>query len=294
MAQQAQAGVYAEIPPPPALRHFVQRYLYADLDQPVDAEVTPFPTGRCYFGFVFRAEVWSKRNDVLSRPASGLHLCGQVGRGSFTACYRGRLGHMLAELHPTAMTALFGIPASEVGGLTIDAADALPAPFVRRTIDLLSSAPDRASRVARFSRLLLDLANHSDRRTPDLDRAVALIDARGGQVSVSRLAERLEMSPRNLNRRFRLHVGLSPKEYAGAVRMSAAMSLLTSAGAASTAADIAASCGYFDEAHMSREFAARLGAPPRRYAAGSQPISRGFARMSPSAEGSGEPGAFLN
>jgi len=72
------------------------------------------------------------------------------------------------------------------------------------------------------------------------------------------------MSVRQLERRFRLVAGLSPKRLAVITRLQAAFALLD-AGAEPSLTDVAHRCGYFDQSHFIRDFRAVTGIPPGRF-----------------------------
>ncbi len=97
--------------------------------------------------------------------------------------------------------------------------------------------------------------------------AYARIVETGGAVRVGAIAERLEWSRKHLVARFREEVGMGPKMIARIARFNRAEALAAS-GAESGWADVAAACGYADQAHLVREFSAFAGATPRAWRTG--------------------------
>ena len=85
----------------------------------------------------------------------------------------------------------------------------------------------------------------------ELDWAWKELVRSGGRVRVRALAADLGWSPRRLIDRFRDHVGLPPKAVARVIRLDRAVSGLRSGTA--RIADVAAACGYADQAHLGRE-----------------------------------------
>lgn len=86
----------------------------------------------------------------------------------------------------------------------------------------------------------------------------------GGTMPITQLATELGASIRSLQQRFRSHVGVPPKAVARVFRARRACRLLLGGR---TTEDAALACGYFDLAHLTRDFKALLGATPRRYVA---------------------------
>ena len=92
----------------------------------------------------------------------------------------------------------------------------------------------------------------------------------GGAIRVSELAAGTGWSERHLTSRFRAEIGLAPKAAARVIRFDRARKLLVrklTAGGDYLLADLAADCGYFDQAHLAREFRALAGCPPSQWLA---------------------------
>jgi transcriptional regulator GlxA family with amidase domain len=90
----------------------------------------------------------------------------------------------------------------------------------------------------------------------------------GGTVRMSDLAAGTGWSTRHLASRFRTEIGLAPKTAARVIRFSRARNLLVRYAAADgeyRLADLAAACGYFDQAHLAREFRLLAGCPPSQW-----------------------------
>ncbi len=93
-----------------------------------------------------------------------------------------------------------------------------------------------------------------------VDRAVALIAASQGTVTIEQLAMDLGISRRQLERTFRLTVGVPAKLFSRICRFHYALSLMT--GQAASLADVAAQANYSDQSHMTHEFRQFTGRPP--------------------------------
>jgi AraC-like DNA-binding protein len=91
------------------------------------------------------------------------------------------------------------------------------------------------------------------RRTTRLqmDAAVSAIVQSGGRASIDRIAARTGLGVRQLERQFHEEVGLGPKTFARIVRLQAALARIREG---SPLSDVAIACGYYDQAHMARDF----------------------------------------
>uniref|UniRef100_UPI003F498849 GlxA family transcriptional regulator n=1 Tax=Cupriavidus yeoncheonensis TaxID=1462994 RepID=UPI003F498849 len=101
---------------------------------------------------------------------------------------------------------------------------------------------------------------------PKVRRAILLMEQHIGQpLSQTELAQRLEVSVRQLERLFAVETGKSPRTYCRQLRIRMASWLLTSSDR--TVSDIATSCGFSDASHLGREFRKEFGESPNVYRA---------------------------
>jgi AraC-like DNA-binding protein len=92
-------------------------------------------------------------------------------------------------------------------------------------------------------------------------RAIQLLDESAELPSVEELARRVDLSARQLRRAFDDVVGVSPKVYSRILRFRRALREARCARTPSWSA-IAASVGYWDQAHLIAEFRALTGKTP--------------------------------
>lgn len=100
---------------------------------------------------------------------------------------------------------------------------------------------------------------------PRVEVAVRAIRSSHGAVNLDDLCRQLRLTPRSLQRLFKLQVGISPKLLARIVRFQRIFAAWRSDP--STLSRVAAECGYFDQPHMIRDFRQFAGAPPASFLA---------------------------
>jgi transcriptional regulator GlxA family with amidase domain len=88
-------------------------------------------------------------------------------------------------------------------------------------------------------------------------------------VPISELADRLDISSRQLERLFQASLGVGPTTYYRTLRLRYARWLLTNSER--TVTDIALETGFSDCAHFSRQFRAKYGESPTNLRAGRGP-----------------------
>jgi AraC-like DNA-binding protein len=98
----------------------------------------------------------------------------------------------------------------------------------------------------------------------------------GGQVSIDRIVDEIGRSHRHVIACFREHIGLTPKTMARVLRFSRAARALREA-TPPRLVDLANDCGYYDQAHFTRDFRAFAGVTPRELLASLLPDGGGIA-----------------
>lgn len=161
------------------------------------------------------------------------------------------------DVTPLGAYTLLGVP---MGRLTNAAAD-LPDLLGRGAdalVERLAGAPSWGERFDVLDEFLLRRLEVGPAPDPEVARAWRLLN-RDVTVTVADVAADVGWSRKHLTNRFREQAGLPPKVMARVLRFQRAMDLL--AGGA-TLADTAFACGYYDQAHLNREFRALSGCTP--------------------------------
>lgn len=157
----------------------------------------------------------------------------------------------------------FRLPLSELAGRMValeDLGDAGLALLRRR----LGDAATWDTRLNLAERFVAERLLQSDKTDAIVDRVCGAVGATGGRLRITRMAEMLGLSRRHLTERFVATVGLGPKTIA---RMARFQSALAMARDEADWADVAAACGYADQAHLTREFTEFAGTTPSRWLA---------------------------
>ena len=81
------------------------------------------------------------------------------------------------------------------------------------------------------------------------------------KITVSEIADNLNMSKQKLRRMFITYTGLTPKQYIEEKRMKAAFDLLEAS--TMTIKEIAFRCGFYDQFYFNRRFKEKFGYPPK-------------------------------
>ncbi|HMI89073.1 MAG TPA: DUF6597 domain-containing transcriptional factor [Polyangiaceae bacterium] len=107
--------------------------------------------------------------------------------------------------------------------------------------------------------------------------ATAMIVRARGQLRVDDIAAKLGCTRRQLERSFARDLGLGPKVYARIVRLNTVLARLDECERPA-AVDVALEAGYFDQAHLLRDFRLLAGRSPRQGRAEDGAMARNFTR----------------
>jgi AraC-like DNA-binding protein len=117
-----------------------------------------------------------------------------------------------------------------------------------------------AEKIALIEALLIRQQSAKEERGASLCEAILMMVQSGGQTSVDRLAADLGISGRQLERRFLNEVGIGPKLLCRILRFQQIFRAVERSDR--NWARIAVDCGYFDQAHLIRDFRQFTGETP--------------------------------
>lgn len=259
MAEPRAEGASA-LPAPP-LRPFVERY--------AGYRLADFPPG-------IHRGLPSRHLTLIASIGPAIDVVGQTDPRQSPAVYRCVVGGLQAttaliahdgnqegvtvELTPLGCRAVLGAPTGALWDLSLELDD-VAGPVGTELWERLQGTVTWDERFAVCDDVLLRLLEPKT-VTPELDVCWRTVVATGGQVTVGELADETGWSRQHLTRRFRTEFGLSPKLAARIVRFDRARHVLQQARPGFSIADVAATCGYFDHAHLDRDFADLAGCTP--------------------------------
>ena len=201
--------------------------------------------------------------DPGARPAprdsfvAGMHAAATLVQGAPSwACIELRLT-------PLGAHRLLGRPMHELTNRTVELDDVLPRP---RADELTARLRETASWSERFDLVEAFLACRladSLPPSPGVEWSWHRLRRTGGRASIGELALELGWSHRRLISRFREQIGLTPKTVARVLRFDRAVTALRASPG--RLVEIAFDCGYFDQAHLNRDFRELAGTTPTAF-----------------------------
>ena len=241
---------YREIQPKRALARFVECFWTLENDGcTTTAQPERLLPDGCVelilnFGERFREY---KDNDREERQPQHL-LVGQMTQPILIAP-SGSVQLLGIRFHPGGTLPFFRIPMQEFTNLVTDL-EAVASDFQH---DLVRAVEGSSSllKVAAVEKVLVERAR-SRKHDSRLMSLVAKIVQNGGRVSVDQLARDAGVSGRQLERRFLSEVGIGPKLLCRILRFQEVFAAVDREEESWAA--VAADCGYYDQAHLIRDF----------------------------------------
>ena len=243
---------YRELPPPPALRPFVDRFWTRVPSESVGApgEALASPALILPDGCI----------DVLIDVASG----GARAVGTMTRALLDPLASdsavVAVRFKPGAAGAFLRVAAVELTDREVAAGDLGCGWLCTRPGEAGSMEATRRA-LGALERSLLDRLQAATLQREVREATRRLLAPQ--PPTVDGLARELGRSRQHIARQFREHVGVSPKEFARVARLQRAIAAVQESPAADLAA-LALELGYYDQAHMSRDFSALARLTPRQ------------------------------
>ena len=236
--------------PSPPLLPYIEAYYFTSPDTPPHHPTAHFPAG--------------SRSYVKFSPPSGI-LSGQTTLPAEIVTDWETEGFGI-KLRMGAVYALFGIPAHAITNRVVDLEDVL-GNTAHELAERIATSSTLAKKIRHVEEVFARLTLKSDKKSFSTELAALQVLANGRSSTISRLAEQLGYSPRQLQRKMNDFIGLTPRLFKRISRFEKACRLIqTSARKEGPAwSDIAFLCGYSDQAHFIRDFREFAGYTPAAF-----------------------------
>jgi AraC-like DNA-binding protein len=268
---------YLELPPPPPLDRVVHRFWFLRTGEGAESSgvQTIVPDGRAEI-VLHLGEPFAEMDPTGRALPQGRALVAGQLTAPLRIASRARADVVGIRLRTGAAQRLLAPSQSELTGRVV------PLAVVMRglepcLLDAVRGETDLRSRAARLATALGRLVSH--RSSGPIDAAVTLLEtARAG--TVGELARSVGLTPRTLQRRFQAEVGMDPTLLRRILRFRAAFRQLEGLPPGRWSR-VAPRVGYFDQAHLIREFRRFAGAPPSVFFGARPELARAFSGGEP-------------
>lgn len=208
-----------------------------------------------------------EQTDPRQAPDSYRTVVGGLQAGPAAISYGTVQEGVAIELSPLGARTLLGLPARALWDTSVECADVVGG----RGWELWERLQGIADWPGRFAACDSVLLRWLDPRAlipaAEVTHAWRELVRSGGTAPIGHLATEVGWSRQHLTRRFGEELGLGPKLAARVMRFERATAMLRSTPSFTTIAQVAAACGYYDQAHLDRDFLDLAGCSPSRYLA---------------------------
>jgi AraC-like DNA-binding protein len=253
--------IYHRQTPSPATAHLVNCYWHIDSEGNTEVatqKIVPdgYPEIILHYGDAYEINLtgeWQLQGSYL--------LAGQL-RSYFHLRNTGRSGMIGIKLQPSALTHLLGIDQSKLSGSVVALPDEIQSTMAT-VISMLK--PDLDSKVIfeKLDEIFENLATQAATDARPIDKAIALVIEKHGNLGLDALTAATQCSERQLERLFQRFVGLTPKFYCRIVRLAYIFELMQEGD--KSWSDLVYDSGFYDQSHFIKNFKEFTGEDPSSY-----------------------------
>lgn len=176
---------------------------------------------------------------------------------------RGRYQCLQVNFTPLGAYRFLGMPMGLLTNRVVSLEDLLGRE-ASRLVERLHDAKDWAARFVILDGFIAERIAHAPVPAAEVVGALARLDRTGGNVAIGALAADIGWSRKRLIDRFHDQVGLAPKTLGRIIRFNRVIDRL-GASTPVNLAELAVNQGYYDQAHLNRDFRQFAGCSPTAY-----------------------------
>lgn len=249
--------MYHEYPPDIRLSHLIETYWVSDAVVSSANTQRILPDGCVDIIFNFA------NNDGTGRLLPFMpHIIGTITSFLDVSYYAGMVQMLGIRFRPNGITAFTRTPIFELTDKSVELA-LMETLFDKHFYERLPEILNMRKRIVYIESYLISRLPNCFISEKRIDYAVKYIRKANGLVSVKQIAEEACLSERQLERRFKSAIGISPKTFSRIMKFKHAVDYLRYCPKDSLYT-AALECGYFDHSHLIKDFKAFGGALPNK------------------------------
>lgn len=272
---------YCEIPPRPPLNGFVECFWTlegdgASRDSALTSSGAPperiLPDG-CVELILNFGDRFSQHHDDRRELQPRHFLVGQMS-GPILISPNGAVQLLGIRFHPGGTTPFVRVPMNELTD-RVAALGSVSSELERELLSVSECLPSLSQKIAAVEAALSGRLLRGSHDSPSMRLAARVVQS-AGLISVDQLAGDAGISSRQLERRFLREIGIGPKLLGRILRFQQVFRAVERLDAAW--ASIAVECGYYDQAHLIRDFNQFAGQTPSVLLAEQSSLTESFTR----------------
>jgi len=186
----------------------------------------------------------------------------------------GTTGIFAVRFHPEGFTPFASLPVSKMGNRAVPLEELFDKEGLELEKAVLSQATTEG-RIRLVEKFLLEKLVTPESIDRVAKSSVEVMLSLNGQLSVKELSEQLNISKRQLERKFSSVIGLSPKQLSKIIRLQVTLKMLANHQFTSLTS-VAYEGDYYDQAHFIKDFKEFTGLSPKKFYANNLKMSSLF------------------
>lgn len=263
--------LYETLPPPAHLEPFVDCiWLLAASKGGGDPEPEiVLPDGKTELIVHFGDAFLKLEGDAYERQARVL-MSGQLTERIMLKP-TGEIGVVSIRFKAAGAARFFDLSYEDIVDRVVDFADFEPV-FSAAIHERIARCGSHDERLAAMTAVLEERLTQGSREDIFIRQACQYITKSEGGYSAQELVNLIGYSERQIERKFKKQVGITPKTLSRIVRFQKFLAMTKETNTL-TLADAAAACGYYDQSHFIRDFTKFSGVSPMKYLSGNHVMS---------------------
>jgi AraC-like DNA-binding protein len=255
---------YHSSKPSPYLTQYVKQYWSIQNCVPAGAEHIQRIVPSGLFELIFYLEDKPKTTDQQKTINDNIIITGQL-QSYHELKITGKLSLFAIYFLPHGLSVFLNIPVKELFNQSIPL-KLIIKDSINKLEDELSAAKTFSEKINIAERFLINQIKKNEKKYKydRIQRAVNRINQAKGDLKIEDLASESFLSRKQFERTFSDFIGTSPKQFLKVVRFQNAI-FEKSRHTELNITEISHKCGYFDQAHMNKDFIALSGMTPKKY-----------------------------
>ncbi len=254
---------YQEYTPHPQLEPFIKCFWSLDAEaeaQPAKQRVLPDGCMEMLFNYGDQYRQYLEDGTVILQPKC--FVFGQISK-FLEIEPTGITGILSVRFHPDGLSPFIDIPVAQFDNRACSL-DELFGNDGRVLSEEVLLADDHSKRIAIVERFFLDRLPGREMIDSITKSCVDMILQSKGQVMVTELADSMNITRRNMERKFISLIGMSPKQLSRVTRLQATIKMLRE-NRFTSLTSLAYENGYYDQAHFIKDFKDFTGISPKAF-----------------------------